>query len=173
MMAGGKSRRLGYDKLTLSACGLPLALIMYIKYSSVVGKPLVATDREHVDGLSFLKFLGASFIVTPGTSYPDDVRFLLDTLREPMLLLSADTFFLRRDHIKRFLSSVKGKSATAAVVKDDRTVLVGLNYVVPEDPEGEIVLLDDPELARSINVMSDLEVFKRCILENGCFFLLQ
>ncbi len=173
MMAGGKSRRLGYDKLLLSACGLPLIFIMYLKYSGIVGKPLVATDRDHVNGLSFLKFLGASVIVTPGTSYPDDVKFLLDVIQEPMLLLSADTIFLRREHIKRFLSLVKEKSVAAAVIKDNRTVLVGLNYVVPEDPEGQVVLLDDPELARSINVMSDLEAFKRWILQNGCFSLLQ
>ncbi|MGC8664552.1 MAG: NTP transferase domain-containing protein [Nitrososphaeria archaeon] len=173
MMAGGKSKRLGLNKLLLNVCGLPLVWIAFLKYKRVCSNLKVAISKNMMSDLTFLKFLDAEIIETPGMGYSEDVSYLLNRFKEPVLLLSADSVYLKADQIKYFLSITKGQSMSAAVKLNDKIVYVGMNYAVPGCDRDIIILFKDKLLSYSINVIDDLEVFKKWLWQNGCYSLLQ
>ncbi len=172
-MAGGRSRRLGYDKLTLSFCGLPLAWIAYVKLKKIFPKVHVAVTGQEMEKLLFLKFLGAEMIETPGLGYPEDVKYLLGLLKRPFLLVASDALFVKTNQIEEFLKKAGNKSLAAAVKVNGKTSYVGLNYVFPGSDKDELYFFDDKQLSISINVMHDLESVKEWLYRNGCFSLLQ
>lgn len=172
-MAGGISKRLGLNKLLVNVCGLPLVWVSFIKYRKLCPDLKVAVSKNTQNELTFLNFLGAAFIETPGLGYPEDVNYLLKRFREPILLLSADSVYLKIDHIKHFLSFAKGQSMSAAVKYNDEIIYTGMNYAVPGSNNDKIIFFDDELLSYSVNVTKDLEAFKEWLLKNGCYSLLQ
>jgi GTP:adenosylcobinamide-phosphate guanylyltransferase len=62
MLAGGKSKRLGFNKLLISVCGLPLVWVSFIKYKSLGFDLKVAVSKHTSNEVIFLKFLGAEII---------------------------------------------------------------------------------------------------------------
>ena len=172
-MAGGKSKRLGLNKLLLNVCGLPLVWVAFLKYKKICSNLKVAVSKNMINDLMFLKFLGAEIIETPGLGYSEDVRYLLNRFKEPVLLLSADSVYLKADQIKYFLSLSKEQSMSAAVKWGNKIVYVGMNYAVPGYDQDKIIVFEDKLLSHSINVIDDLEVFKKWLWQNGCYSLLQ
>jgi len=173
MLAGGKSKRLGFNKLLISVCGLPLVWVSFIKYKSLGFDLKVAVSKHTSNEVIFLKFLGAEIIETPGKGYSEDVGYLLKLYKEPIVLFSADSIYLKKEHIKYFLSKTDHQSISAAVKRRNKIVYVGMNYAVPGCEKDKIIFLNDKKLSYSINVIEDLEVFKKWLWKNGCYSLFQ
>jgi GTP:adenosylcobinamide-phosphate guanylyltransferase len=173
ILAGGKSKRLGLNKLLLNVCGLPLVWISFIKYKSLGFDLKVAASKHTLNEVIFLKFLGAEIIETPGKGYSEDVGYLLKLYGEPIVLFSADSIYLKKEHIKYFLSKTSNQSISAAVRLRNKIVYVGMNYAVPGCEKDKIIFLNDKKLSYSINVIEDLEAFKKWLWENGCYSLFQ
>ncbi|MGC8599837.1 MAG: NTP transferase domain-containing protein [Nitrososphaeria archaeon] len=171
MLAGGKSKRLGLNKLLISVCGLPLVWVSFIKYKSLGLDLKVAASKRTLNEVIFLKFLGAEIIETPGKGYSEDVGYLLKLYDEPIFLFSADSIYLKKEHIKYFLSKADNQSMSAAVKCCNKIVYVGMNYAVPGSQKDKIIFLNDKKLSYSINVIEDLEVFKKWLWKNGCYSL--
>jgi adenosylcobinamide-phosphate guanylyltransferase len=173
ILAGGKSKRLGLNKLLLNVCGLPLVWISFIKYKSLGFDLKVAASKHTLNEVMFLKFLGAEIIETPGKGYSEDVGYLLKLYGEPIVLFSADSIYLKKEHIKYFLSKTSNQSISAAVRLRNKIVYVGMNYAVPGCEKDKVIFLNDKKLSYSINVIEDLEAFKKWLWKNGCYSLFQ
>ncbi|MCL4343722.1 MAG: NTP transferase domain-containing protein [Nitrososphaerota archaeon] len=173
-MAGGKSVRLGYDKLVAELMGIPIIVYTYGSLRHSLAQPVyAAVSNNSPSANNLLKSIGASTILTPGTSYADDVAFLSRMLGKPFLTLAADSIFLRPSHINQMINAFQGRSVAAAVKINDMIVYVGLNVVVPGDFEDRVYYFEDKTLGVSVNTTADIDKIRRIIWNGGYSSLLQ
>jgi len=155
VMAGGKSSRFGREKLMAELNGRKIIDITVSNISSSsVGKWKVAVSPNAPLTLEYCRKYDC--ILTPGSGYPEDVKFLLEKLKRPLLLLNGDSVFIDPLTIDIFLSRFNGRSMTAVVKDGDVAVNIGLNIAVPGDTEDEIFEFKNPILALNINTTDDL-----------------
>jgi len=173
-MAGGRSRRLGYDKLTAELIGIPTIMYTYRALLRSRAQPVcAAVSNNSKSAKNLLEALGASTVQTPGKSYVDDIVFLSEMIKRPFLTLSADAIFVRTQHINRIISAFDGKSVAGVVKIKDQISYVGLNIVVPGNSKDEIYYFDDEFLGISLNTTGDVDQIRRIIWSGGYTLLLQ
>ncbi len=173
-MAGGRSVRLGYDKLVAELIGIPLALYTYGSLMRSRTNPVyAAVSKNSPAAINLLESIGASTIVTPGKSYADDIAFLSKMLGVPFLTLAADSIFLKPSHINKIIDVFQGRSIAAVVRINERISYTGLNVVVPGDFEDQVYYFDDWTLGLSVNTTSDIDKIRRIIWNGGYTLLLQ
>ncbi len=174
LMAGGKSARLGYDKLVAELIGTPLLLYTYSSLMRSNAKPIcAAVSKNSPAAINLLESFGANTIFTPGKSYPDDIAFLSKAIGIPFLTLAADSIFLKPYHINKIIDAFHGKSVAAAVKINGKISFIGLNVVVPGDLEDQIYYFDDANLSISLNTTADIDRIRRIIWNGGYLSLLQ
>lgn len=153
-MAGGRSSRFGSEKLLQLLDDRRIIDITTSNISrSRIGKFFVAVSNNAPLTMEYCK--RCNFIRTPGYGYPEDVKFLLDKFREPILLLNGDSIFIDPEIINNFVDKFQGRSMAAAVI-DGEYKFIGLNIAVPGDERDLIVVYDNNDLALNINTISDL-----------------
>ncbi|MEM0097835.1 MAG: NTP transferase domain-containing protein [Conexivisphaerales archaeon] len=173
-MAGGRSLRLGYDKLVAELIGVPLIMYTYKSLRHSKAQPVYAAVSKNSPAANdLLESIGASTIATPGKSYVDDVTFLSKMLSRPFLTLAADSIFLKPYHINNIIDAFRGKSIAAAVKINESIAYIGLNIVVPGDLEDQVHYFKDIELGISVNTTSDIDKIRRIIWNGGYTLLLQ
>ncbi|MGC8558081.1 MAG: NTP transferase domain-containing protein [Nitrososphaeria archaeon] len=173
-MAGGKSGRLGYDKLAAELIGIPTVIYTYRSLLRSRAQPVyTAVSNNSNKAKNLLESLHASTVQTPGRSYVDDIVFLSEMIKRPFLTLTADSIFVRAQHINRIISAFNGKSLAAAVKVKDQISYVGLNIVVPGNSNDEIYYFDDELLGISLNTTNDIDLIRRIIWNGGYTLLLQ
>lgn len=173
-MAGGRSRRLGYDKLTAELIGIPTVMYTYRALLHSRAQPVcAAVSNNSKSAKNLLESLRASTVQTPGRSYVDDIVFLSEMIKRPFLTLAADAIFVRTQHVNRIISAFNGKSMAGAVKVNDQVSYVGLNVVVPGNSKDEIYYFDDELLSISLNTTGDIDQIRRIIWNGGYTLLLQ
>ncbi len=154
VMAGGKSTRFGKEKLIQMLSGQRLIDITVNNISrSNVEDYYVAVSMNSPETMEYCKKY--KYVVTPGYGYPEDVLYLLNIFKKPLLLLNGDSVFIDSVIIDDFLSRYDGRSM-AAVFKDKEYKFIGLNIAVPGDDTDNIIEYKDPKLALNINTENDL-----------------
>ncbi|MCW6159243.1 MAG: NTP transferase domain-containing protein [Thermoplasmatales archaeon] len=155
VMAGGKSSRYGREKLLETIHGKKVIDIVVENLSlSIVKRFFIAVSWNAPRTLDYCKRYDS--IITPGISYPDDVKFLLEKFSRPLLIINGDAVFVDPKTINLFASSYHGKSMTALVNSSGRKVYIGLNMAVPGDERDEVVEFKNHILSLNINTPEDL-----------------
>jgi GTP:adenosylcobinamide-phosphate guanylyltransferase len=173
-MAGGRSRRLGYDKLTAELIGIPTVMYTYRALLRSRAQPVcAAVSNNSKSAKNLLESLRASTVQTPGKSYVDDIAFLSKMIKRPFLTLAADAIFISSHHINSIINAFNGKSMAGAVKIKDQVSYVGLNIVVPGNLKDEIYYFDDEHLGISLNTTGDIDQLRRIIWNGGYTLLLQ
>ena len=174
LMAGGKSARLGYDKLVAELIGIPVLLYSYSSLAGSKANPIyAAASGNSKDAINLLESLGAKIIFTTGRSYPDDISLLSRVIGAPFLTLAADSIFVKPYHINKLIEAFRGKSIAGAVKINGRIAYVGLNIVVPGDSQDQIYFFDEVNLGVSLNTTADIDRVRRIIWNGGYLSLLQ
>ena len=173
-MAGGRSMRLGYDKLVAELMGIPLVAYTYGSIMRSLAQPVyAAVSKNSPAANNLLESIGASTVMTPGKSYPDDVAFLSKKFGEPFLTLAADSIFIRPSHINKIINAFSGRSMAAAVKIKGVISYIGLNVVVPGDLKDQVYYFDEKVLGVSANTTADIDKIRRIIWNGGYALLLQ
>ncbi len=155
VMAGGKSSRYGKEKLLEVLNGKRVIDIVVGNLSlSSVKKILIAVSPNAPKTLHYCKRY--DYILTPGTGYPEDIKFLLDKLSKPLLIVNGDSVFVDPVTINSFISRYHGRSMTAVVNLPNGKVYIGLNIAVPGDEVDEVVEFGNQLLSLNINTPEDL-----------------
>ncbi|MGC8562766.1 MAG: NTP transferase domain-containing protein [Thermoplasmata archaeon] len=155
VMAGGKSSRYGREKLLETIHGKRVIDIVVGNLSlSIVKGFFVAVSWNAPRTLEYCKRYDS--IITPGISYPEDVKFLLEKFSRPLLVVNGDSVFVDPETINLFVSRYHGRSMTALVNSSGGKVYIGLNIAVPGDEEDEVVEFENHILSLNINTPEDL-----------------
>lgn len=169
LMAGGRARRFGSQKLLLEICGFPLFYWPLLSLKEVFDRVYVAYTSHAEEIRNYKDAFGFIPIKTSGASYPDDIRLLLEIVGSPILTLVADSVFISPRHIDKMVSSFSGKSASAVVKFNDGVFYTGLNIVVKGSLANELVYLEDLPEPLSINTYYDLKMVRERIWRDGCY----
>lgn len=173
-MAGGRSMRLGYDKLVAELMGIPIVMYTYGSIMRSSAQPVYAAISKNSPATNnLLTTLGVSTIMTPGKYYADDVNFLSKMISKPFLTLAADSIFIKPSHINKLINAFNGRSMAAAVKINGKISYVGLNVVVPGDLKDQVYYFDDTALGVSVNTTADIDKIRRIIWSGGYTSLLQ
>lgn len=106
VLGGGRSQRMGFDKLTAPFDGEPLARRVARGLSGL--QPLFVTTAEVASAIG--DRLGATFVITPATAGPSVTLALANAAIEPeahLAVLAGDLPFLDAQRVRAFVTRVR------------------------------------------------------------------
>ncbi len=182
VMAGGRATRLRpLGEKALQEIGGMTLLDRAVGALDGCGIHFLVAVSPHTPGTrTYCSLKGYPTVETPGTGYPDDLRWLLDRLGAFLSLVS-DLPFLRSHHLQEFLRGHGGGSWTGllpshlvppgfghnhiAQLPSGPHVHVGINVVDEGEDRGHHTF-KDPLLGVCINTPEDLARARR-LMEKG------
>lgn len=136
IMAGGAGKRLRSlgrvePKPLIKVCGEPM-LVRVLRAVKGVCSYVVIAISEHTAAIPLNDDLGSSidvdYVFTSGRGYVEDLTFLLQGLRKPLLVIPGDVPLLTRGILRRFLAEAErfGKSPIVNLVGEKGLLGVSL-----------------------------------------------
>ncbi|MGC8496385.1 MAG: NTP transferase domain-containing protein [Thermoplasmata archaeon] len=157
IMAGGKSSRMGSEKLVLKVHGkVVIEYAIEAMQNSKVSEYYIAISPN---ASLTARYLGnrERLLDTQGNGYCEDIALLISRFKVPFLTLSGDSMFVKSTHIDELIDHYTRNSMASVVIVDNKINYVGLNIVVPGNIDDEPYYFKDPLLALNINTREDLE----------------
>jgi adenosylcobinamide-phosphate guanylyltransferase len=161
IMAGGKSSRMGMEKLVLKVHGkVVIDYAIEAMQNSKVSEYYIATSQN---APLTARYLGHrdNLISTPGKGYCEDIAFLVSKFKVPFLTLGGDSIFVSASNIDELIRHYTKNSMAGVVLIDNNINYIGLNIV------DEPYYFKDPLLALNINTREDLEIANSIIAERS------
>jgi adenosylcobinamide-phosphate guanylyltransferase len=132
VMAGGEGRRMGNpEKPLLVVCGEPM-LSRVLRAVEYLGEVYVATTERHVGVVSWCRRRGVNVILTRGGGYPNDLRYTMEVVGAPALIVPGDLPLITRGILISFIQVsqyLKIPLITLTVVRDGVGEFTGISYV--------------------------------------------
>ncbi len=104
-MAGGKGERIGkIEKPIIKICGKPIIRHVIDEAIKITDEIYVASSPNTPSTSRWCLMNDINTILTPGESYPLDLKFVLKKFMKPILFLPADIPFITSDILHEFLN---------------------------------------------------------------------